>query len=162
MPVAVIRLAVLSLLIFAVSLATHAQSRASKSGVSPLPANGSVAGTIAAPGLTNISGIKITLHSTSGSTKDPSQTTGLDGSFVFYDIVPGTYAVDVDPTTLPQKYCLAIPATIQVRPGTRAVTEVTLEARRSLVGHAFVDLDGNGAYSPGKDTPIADAQIAVG
>ena len=162
MPVVAIRFTILSLLIFVISLAAYSQPRASKDGIRPSANKGSVAGTVAAPGLTNVSGIRITLHNTSGSAADPSQTTGPDGSFVFYDIPAGTYALDIDPATLPQKYSHTAAAMIEVKPGLRSETQMKLNARRSIVGHAFTDVNGNGIYSPSKDTPVAGAQIAVG
>ncbi|HEY2847092.1 MAG TPA: hypothetical protein VGI80_04690 [Pyrinomonadaceae bacterium] len=122
-------------------------------------AKGSVAGIVSAPGLTNASGVKITLHGADASTL--SQTTGADGRFVFYDILPGTYSVEVDPTTLPQKYRVTTPETIDVQPGTRAEAAITLEPRRSVVGRTYLDVNGDGVYSPEKDTIVEGAQVSL-
>ena len=151
---------VLSLLTFSVPTAISGQLQATRSSIiRTTPAKGSVYGIVSSPGLTNASGVKIILHGAQPSTL--SQTTGADGRFVFYDILPGTYSIEVDPATLPQKYCVSTPATIDVQPGACSEAAITLEPRRSVVGRAYVDVNGDGIYSPGKDTIIEGAQVSV-
>lgn len=154
------RTLVFSLLTFSVPTAISAQLQATRSSVArTTPAKGSVSGIVNAPGLANASGVRITLHGPDASAS--SQTTGGDGRFVFYDVLPGTYSVGVDPTTLPQKYRVTTPERIEVKPGTRYDASITLEARRSIVGRAYLDVNGDGVYSPGKDTIIPGAQVSV-
>ena len=140
------------LLTLSISLATFGNVRTT-------PAKGSISGIVVAAGLTNAAGVRITLHGADSATA--SQTTGGDGRFVFYDILPGTYSVEVDPATLPQKYRATPQETIEVKPGTRYEAAITLEPRRSVVGRAYLDVNADGVYSPGQDTIVAGAQISV-
>ena len=158
-----IRCSVLFLLSLSLPLVTCAQLQANKNAIAnSLPTKGSVSGTVNAPGLTNPAGLKVTLLGTDSSPAPaPSQVTGPDGSFVFYDIRPGAYWIEIDPSTLPQKYRVAAADTINVQPGTRTEAPIKLEPRRSLVGRTFIDVNGDGVYSPGKDTIVESAQVSV-
>jgi hypothetical protein len=162
MPALLIRFAISSLLVFTLFLTGYSQPRDSKDGVMAARSRGSVSGKLVASGLVNLSGVKVTLLGPDNSTNVLSQTTGGDGSFVFYEILPGIYSIEIDAATLPQKYSASVAETIEVKAGSRVATAVMLDAHRSLVGHAFVDIDGDGIYSPGKDAPVAGAQVAVG
>ena len=124
-------------------------------------AKGSISGVVSAPGLTSAAGVKVILHSSDGRSDVTAQTTGEDGSFVFFDVVPGTYLIEIDTATLPQKYRALAAETIEVKAGTRAEATLSLEASRSLIGHAYVDVDRNGVYTPRKDTPVEGAQVSV-
>ncbi|MBV9242716.1 MAG: carboxypeptidase regulatory-like domain-containing protein, partial [Acidobacteria bacterium] len=102
-------------------------------------------GVVSAPGLNDASGLNVTLRDAKGSAAAPaSQVTGADGGFVFYDVPPGTYSIEVASATLPQRYRSTVTESIEVLPGKRSDANIFLEPRRSVLGRTYVDVDRDG------------------
>jgi hypothetical protein len=154
-------------LIFFISLPIFALAvndqylRTSAGTMAAAPVAGSLVGRVRGLGLGPAAGIVVQLQDKDGCLAG-SQTMAPDGSFVFYDVPAGQYIVNVDSSTLPSKYRVIHAPVAEVRTGKRTDAEVLVDARRSIRGQAYIDVNSDGRYSPGKDTPVAGAVVTAG
>lgn len=114
---------------------------------------------------TGLAGVKVTLRSIDvgfGSFVLETVTDG-GGSYHFANLRPGEYVIEISTATLPANF--RIP-TITSTPVTVAALrasycDVPLTAQRAIAGIVFVDKDGDGRYTYGKDEPVGGAAVTV-
>ena len=127
--------------------------------VASAPAAGSVVGKVTTAAPADLTGMKLVLLDSDGLVATTAVESAPDGStFAFQSIAPGTYTLDID-TSSTRKYH-AHPTSIVVEAGRRMQTAITVEPRRFISGLAYVDMNSDGVFSPGKDVPVAGAEIS--
>jgi hypothetical protein len=89
------------------------------------------------------------------------QLTPADGSYLFPNLRPGSYLVEIDPASLPPNY--RIPgitgSSVIVGPLQNSTYNMSFGAQRAVTGVVYLDRDGDGLYTPGKDKPIEGASV---
>jgi protocatechuate 3,4-dioxygenase beta subunit len=137
--------------------------------ISPASLSGSVSG-----GTAGIPGVTVTLTGTDdrGVSVSQSAVTGLDGSYLFADLRPGTYALsetqpsgylDGDETAGNLGGLVAddVISEIAVGPGQSGQGYTFGElAPAALTGQVYLDLDNDGQIDPG-ETGIADTTVTL-
>jgi hypothetical protein len=113
-----------------------------------------------------ISGVRLILHSEEVSGR-PVVTGMVDagGSYEFRNLRPGTYTLEIDPSTLPANYRLPAQVVwpIMVEPLNGVYRDIPLAAQRAVSGIVFIDSDDDGRFDPQKDEVVAGARVtAVG
>jgi hypothetical protein len=109
-----------------------------------------------------VAGTQVLLRRVDEAAPVASVLAGTDGTFVFYDLVPGEYSVEPDAATLSPKFKQAPPVVLRVAAGRRADAEIRVDARRSIAGLVLLDTNSDGLCTAGKDATVADAELAVG
>jgi hypothetical protein len=112
-----------------------------------------------------LSGVKILLRSTDTGYSSflREQFTNDDGTYDFDAIGAGNYTVEIDPQSLPAKF-RPVPGEakpVQVKALDRTFVELPVTAKRNIVGTIYIDKDGNGQFTPGKDVPAAGYMITA-
>jgi hypothetical protein len=116
-----------------------------------------------APGL---SGVKITVRTANSGSGGLllEQVTDANGFFLFPNLRPGEYMVEIDSASLPANYTM--PATtgvpIVVRPLHSSSYEVSFAPQRAVTGFVYFDKDRNGHYTFGQDEPVGGAVVSFG
>jgi hypothetical protein len=112
-----------------------------------------------------LAGVRIVIRS-AGSERTGfvlERLTDAAGRYDFSNLRPGKYLVELDPTTLPPNF--RIPSrlgdTFVVEPLGAALYDIAVAAQRSVSGVVYVDIDGNGSFTPGKDRPVRGAAIEL-
>jgi hypothetical protein len=113
-----------------------------------------------------ISGVRLILHSEAVA-GGPVVTGVVDvgGSYEFRNLRPGTYMLEIDPSTLPANYRLPLQVVwpIRVEPLSSVYLDIPLAAQRAISGIVFIDSDGDGSFDPQKDEVVVGARVtAVG
>ena len=86
---------------------------------------------------------------------------GDDGTFEFKYLRPGEYTIEIDRGTLPA----TVPApnrqvaTLRVEVARRTRFDLRVVPQRLISGTVFIDNDGDGRYSPGKDETVSGAYV---
>lgn len=113
-----------------------------------------------------IAGVKVTLRSRDKGFENYvlEQFTDETGSYAFYDLRPGKYAIEIDPIDLPAKLRsqAANEEPVEVEPSQSSVVHIAVTPQRAITGIVFVDNDGDAMYKVGKDDPVGGALITVG
>ncbi|MCP4542818.1 MAG: DUF2341 domain-containing protein [Chloroflexi bacterium] len=114
---------------------------------------------------TPISGVDVVITDAGGDTY--TVTTDINGAYT-QTVLAGAATVNVDDTTLPPGAILTTgstdPTTVVVPPGGIAMddTGYALPPGTGTVnGTVYLDEDGDGAYTPGTDTPLAGVQVVI-
>lgn len=113
-----------------------------------------------APGL---GGVKVTLRSadkvSGGFVLD--QVTASNGYYLFPNLRPGKYFVEIETATLPANY--VIPAMtsslLVVAQLDRTSHDFSFAAQRAVTGIIYIDNDGDNLYTHGKDAPVEGAIV---
>lgn len=114
---------------------------------------------------TGLSGIRVIIRSidTGFGSSMLEQVSAADGTYSFVSLRPGRYLIEVDPMTLPDNF--RVPAvtssSIIVEPLHGSSYDVPLAAERAVTGVVFIDADGDGRYTYGKDEPIEGARVTI-
>ncbi|MFO1463936.1 MAG: carboxypeptidase-like regulatory domain-containing protein [bacterium] len=95
-----------------------------------------------------------------------SQTVAVPASGVFQAFVPkpGNYRVEISAVDLPSAYRIAGPAAAELRVGPGEFAQfpaLLLQAKRYVAGRAFLDVDGDGKFSPA-DKPLPGIRVQLG
>lgn len=117
-----------------------------------------------APGLR---GIQVTLRPLSAGPlmREPlSQTVGLDGRYQFRNLPPGSYMLEIDPSSTPTDFRPPVqtrwPVTISPLQG--FYLDIPFAAQRAVSGTLFIDRDDNGQFDREKDEVIGGARVFAG
>lgn len=114
-----------------------------------------------APGL---GGVKVTLRSADTGTGSFAleQMTAANGSYLFSNLRPGKYLIEIDPASIPANYNIQgiTGSTIVVEPLRSSYYDVSVAAQRAVTGVVFIDKDGDGIYTYGKDQPVEGASVS--
>jgi hypothetical protein len=124
---------------------------------------GSIAGKVVPQGATPsaVAGTQVLLRRIDEAAPVAAEIAGVDGSFVFYDLAPGEYSLTPDASSLPARFKAASPVVLRIIAGKRADIVLDVEARRSVTGRVFVDVNGDGLFTAGKDTTLAGAEVSA-
>jgi len=112
-----------------------------------------------------LGGVKIILRSaeTGSGSFVLDQLTGAGGTYDFPNLRPGKYLIEIDSASLPANF--RIPgitgSLIIIEPLRSLLYDIPIAAQRSIAGIVFIDKDGDGQYTPGKDEPLAGASVTV-
>jgi SdrD B-like domain/Pilus formation protein N terminal region len=111
-----------------------------------------------------VAGVRLTLRPTNGTGTPASVFADGSGSYQFRNVVPGSYTLEVDSTTLPADF--RVPARtswiMEVRALENAYLDIPVSAQRAITGVVFIDKDGNGRFDPEKDEPVQGAHVTAG
>lgn len=116
-----------------------------------------------APG---VGGVRIVLRHLSKAVNSPMQAVSLDpdGTYIFRNLPPGTYQLEIDATTLPADFKPPERAswTVKVDPLQGFYLDIPLAAQRAVSGTVFIDHDGDGRFDPQKDAAVVGARVTCG
>jgi hypothetical protein len=116
-----------------------------------------------APG---VNGVRLVLRSLNEAVNSSMQAVSLDpdGTYIFRNLLPGTYQLELDTTTLPADFQLPEPAswTVKVDPLQGFYLDIPLAAQRAVSGTVFIDHDGDGRFDPRKDVAVVGARVTCG
>ena len=121
-----------------------------------LQTGGRTAGTF--PG---VAGVRVSLSPMNMAGSARSVTVDSSGEYQFRNLPPGSYALEIDATTLPADFHMP-PQTswvVTVAPLENFYLDVPLSVQRSISGIVFIDRDGDGKFDPDKDLPVAGARV---
>lgn len=110
-----------------------------------------------------ISGVRVTLKSRDKGFENFKfeQFTDALGAYMFDNLWPGEYRIEIDPATLPSGYrkAGAVSADPIEAPTSAELPKVV---SGSISGVVFIDRDNDAQFRKGKDEPIAGAVVSAG
>ena len=113
-----------------------------------------------------IGGVKVSLRSQDKGFENfvIEKFTDESGAYNFEDLRPGKYSIEIDPANLPAKFRNpdVADSSVEVEPLQSSSINIPVVPQRSIMGHVFLDVDGDGQYKAGKDVPVAGAMITIG
>jgi hypothetical protein len=116
-----------------------------------------------APG---VGGVRLVLRHLSKAVNSSMQAVSLDagGIYIFRNLPPGTYQLEIDATTLPADFQPPERAswTVKVDPLRGFYLDIPLAAQRAVSGTVFIDHDGDGRFDPRKDVAVVGARVTCG
>jgi SdrD B-like domain/Pilus formation protein N terminal region len=117
-----------------------------------------------APGL---GGIHLTLRPLSAGPlmREPlSQTVGLDGRYEFRNLPPGSYMLEIDPSSTPTDFRPPVKTSwpVTISPLQGFYLDIPFAAQRAVSGILFIDRDDNGQFDPERDEAIGGARVFAG
>jgi len=113
-----------------------------------------------------IVGVRVNLDSVASVPRISHLTQLVDGNglYEFRNLRPGAYLLGIDTATLPTNF--RVPAQTQwpitVNASQGVYLDLPLAAQRAVSGVVYMDLDGDGKYTSGTDTPIPGASVRIG
>ncbi|MDY7077535.1 MAG: pre-peptidase C-terminal domain-containing protein [Chloroflexota bacterium] len=117
------------------------------------------------PGDTPLPGVNVVITDVFGTVY--TVTTGVAGTYTL-TLPAGNATVDVDDSTLPPGAVLdsgsTDPTTVVVPPDDTVTDDtgyVLPPGNGTVTGVVYLDEDGDGAYTPGSDTPLAGVQVVI-
>jgi hypothetical protein len=117
-------------------------------------------------GQNGLAGIRLLLRPADAAhdSRLQERVTERNGVFDFTDLRPGRYLVEVDLETMPANYQMFETgrSTIDVLPLQSSQCDFFVTAERAVTGTVFIDRDGDGVYTEGKDQTVGGAQIVIG
>ncbi len=113
----------------------------------------------------NIAEVKVILRSSEAGFGSfiREQVSNEDGVYDFQSLGAGEYTVAIDSASLPAKYRLngISPAAVTVKPLGRSYVNLPILPQRVITGTVFIDTNGDGRYTDGKDTAVEGASVAA-
>src|SRR4029077_19086821 len=103
-------------------------------------------------------GVTITLTGPRGT-----RTTSTDagGAYAFGNLLPGTYTVAAPATAGGGLLTTPSPVTLTLVAAPLGIASFAYVAPAAVSGTAYTDVDANGAFNPGTDTPLAGVTITL-
>lgn len=124
---------------------------------------GSEGDTLNAPG---IKGVRLSLRSLDAAIHGFVQTETLDsgGTYVFSNLTPGSYQLEIDAMTLPADFRPPRQTSwkVKVEPSQGFHLDIPLVAQRAVSGTVFIDHDGDGQFDAQKDEVVRGARVMYG
>ncbi len=116
--------------------------------------------------LPGVTGVRISLRPVRPNATDLIRTATVDagGTYSFRNLSPGSYTLEIDPTTLPPDFSLPRRTSWQltVAPLQSSYLDIPLAAQRAVSGVVFVDQDGDGKFDPQKDEALEGVRVMTG
>lgn len=113
----------------------------------------------------NVADVKVVLRSSEQGFGSfiREQVSNEAGVYDFHNLGAGEYTVEIDTSSLPAKYRLngAAATSVSVKPLSRSYVNLPILPQRIITGKVFIDADGDGKFTPGKDTTVRGASIAA-
>lgn len=115
-------------------------------------------------GMPGISGVRLILQPEAGM--NGSAVTGMvdvGGNYEFRNLDPGSYTLELDPSTLPANFRLPTQSgwPVMVEPLEGVYLDIPLSAQRAVSGIVFIDNDGDGAFDPRIDEVVVGARVTA-
>jgi hypothetical protein len=85
------------------------------------------------------------------------------GNYEFRNLCPGSYTLELDPSTLPAKFRLPTQSVwpVMVKPLEGVYLDIPLSAQRAVSGIVFIDNDGDGFFDPRIDEVVVGARVTA-
>ncbi len=113
-----------------------------------------------------VGGVRVVLRSVNDPNGHSAQHQISDpaGYFYFAGLRLDKYLIRVDPISLPARFRVRDDAgrTVDVTQRVPTKIDLPISAERAITGTVFIDKDGNGEFSAGKDVPVQGAMITMG
>ncbi|HSK71291.1 MAG TPA: SdrD B-like domain-containing protein, partial [Pyrinomonadaceae bacterium] len=113
-----------------------------------------------------IKGMKIILRSSDKNTENilAEQTSDGSGTYGFQNLRPGNYTIEIDSATLPVNFRHPAQTSWQIKvlPLQGFYLDIPIAAQRAVAGIVFIDMDGDGKFSPQKDKTVEGAYVTGG
>jgi hypothetical protein len=123
-------------------------------------------GELTAGEMPGVTGVRLSLRPVRPNATDVIRTATVDGrgTYSFRNLTPGSYTIEIDPTTLPPDFNLPRQTSWQVtvEPLQSFYVDIPLVAQRAVSGVVFVDKDGDGKFDPQKDEAVEGARVLAG
>ncbi|MGE3468244.1 MAG: collagen binding domain-containing protein, partial [Pyrinomonadaceae bacterium] len=114
------------------------------------------------PGL---AGVKVTLRSadTGFGSFVLEQLTSADGAYLFPNLRPGKYLVEIDTATLPPNYNIPgiTGSSLVVQALQTSYYDISITAQRAITGIVYIDQNGDGRYTDKVDDPVPGAFVSL-
>lgn len=120
------------------------------------------------PTITNmpgVGGVQLILHpETGGRGQAVTTVVGANGDYEFRNLRPGSYILEIDPSTLPANFRLPAQASwpITVEPLKSFYLDIPLAAQRAISGIVFIDRNGDGGFDQQIDEMVEGARVTAG
>lgn len=127
-----------------------------------------LAGEMSAADAPGVEGVRIILRPPlTGSAKalQPlSETVNGSGMYEFRNLPPGSYILEIDPTSLPADFRLhgQMAWPVNINPLQGSFLDVPLVAQRAVSGIVFIDNDDNGQFDSQTDETVKRAKVVAG
>lgn len=113
----------------------------------------------------NVADVKVVLRSSEQGFGSfiREQVSNVAGVYDFQNLGAGEYTVEIDASSLPAKYRLngAAATAVSVKALSRSYVNIPILPQRIISGIVFIDADGDGKFTPGKDATVHGASIAA-
>lgn len=127
-----------------------------------------LAGEMSAAEAPGVEGVRIILRppltGSANALQPLSEIVNSSGMYEFRNLPPGSYILEIDPTSLPADFRLhgqmAWPVTINPLQG--SFLDVPLIAQRAVSGIVFIDNDDNGQFDSQTDETVKRAKVVAG
>jgi protocatechuate 3,4-dioxygenase beta subunit len=107
---------------------------------------------------TPLAGVTMTLSGPGGAR---TATTDGNGAYSFGSLVPGSYTVSAPATAGGEPLATPGSVTLALGAGASGVANFGYAAPAAVSGTAYTDVNANGAFNPGTDTPLAGVTITL-